>query len=315
MKAAVVRAAGQTPVYGDFAEPEPAAGEIRVAVAAAALSPLARSRASGGHYSVAGGGFPAVAGVDGVGRRDDGRRVYFLLPRPPFGAMAERTVVAAAHCAPIPDGLDDMTAAAIANPGMSSWAALKERAKLKAGETVLINGATGAAGHLAMQAARHFGAGKVIATGRNLEALARLDADATIALSDDWAALDDAFCRQFAAGIDVVVDYLWGRSAERMLAAASKASPVDRPLRFVQVGNASGPNVTLPGAVLRSKPIALIGSGLGSVPTDRLIADIGELLAAAAGRFTIAARAVPLAEVERAWGEAGDARLVFTVGA
>jgi NADPH:quinone reductase-like Zn-dependent oxidoreductase len=316
MKAAVVRAAGQTPVYDDFADPEPASGEVRVAVAAAALSPLARSRAAGAHYSVAGGGFPAVAGVDGVGRLDDGRRVYFLLPRAPWGAMAERTVALATQIAPLPDGLDDVTAAAIANPGMSSWAALKERARLQPGETVLINGATGTAGHLAIQIARHFGAAKVIAVGRNLEALNALHADATIALTEDWATVDDAFARQFAAGIDVVVDYLWGRSAERLLAAAAKASAADRPLRFVQVGAASGPNVTLPGAVLRSKPIALIGSGLGSVPNDRLIADIGELLqAAATRRFRLDAKAVPLSDVESAWGARGDARVVFTIDA
>lgn len=112
-----------------------------------------------------------MAGVDGVGRLDDGRRVYFVFPRPPQGAMAERTVVAMERCLPLPDGLDDVTAAALANPGMSSWAALEERARLKTGETVLVNGATDAAGRLAVQIARHLGSGKVIATGRNVEAL------------------------------------------------------------------------------------------------------------------------------------------------
>ena len=142
-----------------------------------------------------------MVGVDGVGRLDDGRRVYFILPRAPWGAMAERAVAPATQIAPLPEGLDDATAAAIANPGMSSWAAFKERAKLKAGETVLINGATGSAGRLAVQIAKHFGAKKVIATGRNAEALralAVLGADATIALGDDEAALEDCFRRQFA---------------------------------------------------------------------------------------------------------------------
>jgi len=319
MKAAIVRAAGRTPVYGDFAEPTPAPGENRIAVTAAALSPLARSRAAGAHYSVS-GAFPAVVGVDGVGRLDDGRRVYFLLPRPPWGAMAERAVAPVAHCAPAPDGLDDVTAAAIANPGMSSWAAFKERAKLKAGETVLINGATGAAGRLAVQIAKHLGAKRVIATGRNpdaLRALAALGADAAIPLVDDEAALEDRFKRQFAEGIDVVVDYLWGKSAERLLAAAAKGLKEGAALRFVHVGAASGPHIALPGAVLRSSAIALMGSGLGSVPVDRLAAGIGELLqAAATGGFTIPVRAVPLSDVERAWGEGdGAGRTVFTIGA
>jgi NADPH:quinone reductase-like Zn-dependent oxidoreductase len=316
MKAAIVRAAGQTPVYGDFAEPTPGPGENPVTVTAAALSPLARGRAAGVHYSVS-GAFPAVAGVDGVGRLDDGRRVYFLLPRAPWGAMAERAVAPAMQIAPLPDELDDVTAAAIANPGMSSWAAFKERAELKAGETVLVNGATGAAGSLAVQIAKHFGAKRVVATGRNRQALRALGADATIALGDDEAALADRFRSQFAEGVDVVVDYLWGKSAERLLVAASSSLAEGASLRFVQVGSISGPNITLPGAVLRAKAIALMGSGLGSVPLDRLAADIGELLQAAATRgFTIPVKAVPLSEVERAWSESdGAARTVFTIDA
>jgi len=319
MKAAIVNAAGQSPVYGEFAEATPAAGERRIAVAAAALSPLARARAAGAHYSAT-GQYPAVVGVVGVGRLDDGRRVYFMLPRAPWGAMAEFAVAPAPQIAPLPEGLDDATAAAIANPGMSSWAALKERAKLKGGETVLINGATGSAGRLAVQIAKHFGAKRVIATGRNpeaLRALAVLGADATIALGDDEAALEDRFRSQFAEGIDVVVDYLWGKSAERLLVAAAKGLQEDASLRFVQVGSASGPNIALPGAVLRSKAIALMGSGLGSVPRDKLAADIGELLQAAATRgFTIPLRTVPLSQVERAWGESDSAaRTVFTIDA
>src|ERR1700712_1801164 len=109
MRAAVVREAGQPPVYGEFPAPVPQVDEILITVTAAALSQLDRSRASGMHYSSA-GAFPFVAGVDGVGRTDDGRRVYFVLPQAPHGAMAERTVAPAAHILPVPDGLDDVTA-------------------------------------------------------------------------------------------------------------------------------------------------------------------------------------------------------------
>ena len=185
---------------------------------------------------------------------------------------------------------------------------------------MLINGATGSAGRLAVQIAKHFGAKRVIATGRNPEALrslAALGADATIALGRRRGGARGRFRAQFAEGVDVVIDYLWGNSAERLLVAAAKGLQEGASLRFVQVGAASGPNIALPGAVLRSKAITLMGSGLGSVPRDRLTADIGELLQAAATRgFTIPLRAVPLSEVERAWGE-GDsaARTVFTIGA
>jgi hypothetical protein len=160
MKAAIVLGAGQTPIYRDFADPVPSSSENRITVSAAAISPVVKSRASGTHYSSS-GQFPFVVGIDGVGRLDDGRRVYFFLPKTPHGSMAEQTVVPSAQCSLLPDGLDDVTAAAIANPGMSSWAAYKERAKLKAGETVLVNGATGTAGRLAVQIAKHLGAKKV----------------------------------------------------------------------------------------------------------------------------------------------------------
>src|SRR5271156_3299048 len=170
MKAAIITAAGKTPAYGDFNEPIARSGEEVITVSASALSQFSKSRSSGSHYS-ADGVFPAVAGADGVGRTADGRRVYFVLPEAPYGALAERSLVRSERCVPVPDGLDDTTAAAIANPGMSAWVALLERASLQPGETVLVNGATGTAGRLAIQLAKYLGAGKVIATARNAEEL------------------------------------------------------------------------------------------------------------------------------------------------
>ena len=237
MKAAIVQGAGQTPVYGDIAEPVPAAGENRITVTAAAISHVVKSRASGQHYSSS-DQFPFVVGIDGVGRLDDGSRVYFVMPRAPYGSMAERTVAPSALCLPLPDELDDATAAAIANPGMSSWAAYTERAKLKPGESVLVNGATGTAGRLAVQIARHLGAGKIIATGRDVEVLRQLEAlgaDVTIPLTDDEAVLEASFREQFKQGVDVVIDYLWGKSAERLLITGAKAG-AERGARPVRAG-------------------------------------------------------------------------------
>ncbi len=317
MQAAIVREAGQEPTYGDFAEPVAAEGEELLSVRAAAISQVVRSRASGRHYSSA-GAFPFVPGVDGVGRRGDGRRVYFFFPRAPYGSMAERTVVPAALCVPLPDDLDDVTAAAIANPGMSSWAAYTERAQLKAGETVLVNGATGAAGRLAVQIARHLGARKVIATGRNAAALRdveALGADVVIPLGDDAHALETAFQGQFAAGVDVVVDYLWGRSAEALLTAAAKAGPDAVPIRYVEVGSVSGAEIALPSAVLRSTAIELMGSGIGTIPLPRLTAVIRDLLGAAVpAGLRVATHTVPLSEVEAAWRrDDSRSRTVLTV--
>ncbi|BCG77340.1 quinone oxidoreductase family protein [Mesorhizobium sp. 113-3-3] len=318
MKAAIVSSAGQTPVYGDFPDPVPAPGENLVTVTATAISHVVKSRASGSHYSSA-GQFPFIVGIDGVGRLKDGSKVYFALPRAPNGSMAERTVVPEAHCVALPDGLDDITAAAIANPGMSSWAAFTERAKLKPGETVLVNGATGTAGRLAVQIARHLGARKIIATARNaaaLDAVAALGADVMIPLIEDGAALEENFKRQFKEGVDVVVDYLWGSSAQRLLIAAAKAGADAVPIRFVQIGAVSGSDITLPSAVLRSSAIALMGSGIGSVPLDRFIACTGDLLRAVVpAGLQIDTTPVPLADVEQAWArDDSTRRTVFTLG-
>ncbi len=318
MKAALILAAGQTPVYGDFPEPIPSEGENHISVTAASLSHVTRSRASGTHYSSR-GTIPFVVGVDGVGRLTDGRRVYFVLPTTPFGSMAEQSIVRASQCIPLPDELDDVTAAAIAIPGMSSWAALQESAKFQAGETVLINGATGASGRLAVQIAKYLGARKVIATGRNPEALkslTALGADMTIPLVEDEEALEQAFLKPFHEGVDVVLDYLWGPSMERLLIAATKAGEDGVPIRFLHIGSASGAlSISLPSPVLRSSAIQLMGSGMGSIPLNRLLKAIeGVLQAAVAGKFEIATTTVPLFQVEDAWSrEIHQSRTVFLV--
>jgi NADPH:quinone reductase-like Zn-dependent oxidoreductase len=308
MKAALITGPGQGPILADFQDPKPAPGDHLITVSAAAISHVVKSRASGTHYS-ASGQFPFIPGIDGIGITESGNRVYFVLPEAPFGSMAERVAVPAAHCVPVPDDLDDVTAAALANPGLSSWAAYVERAKLRPGETVLVNGATGTSGRLAVQIAKHLGAGKVIATGRNQAALAEIGADITLSLEEDFRPF-------FAEGIDVVIDYLWGKSAEALLIAAAKAGPEARPIRFVQVGAISGGDITLPSAVLRSSAIELMGSGIGSVRLERLIACIGDLLLAApAAGFKIAVTPVPLSEVEQAWPkDDGQRRTVFLIG-
>ncbi|NYE31073.1 NADPH:quinone reductase-like Zn-dependent oxidoreductase [Rhodanobacter sp. K2T2] len=318
MKAALIKEPGNLPVYTDFREPVATEGLVRVRVAASSLSHVTKSRAAGSHYS-ASGRFPLVPGVDGTGTLEDGTRVYFVLPEAPFGAMAEYCLVKQNRCIPLPAALDDVTAAAIAIPGMSSWAAFVERAKLAEGETVLINGATGSSGALAVQIAKHLGAGKVIATGRNVEALhslRALGADVTINLAQDESALESEFQHHFRAGVGAVLDYLWGPSASLLLAAAAKAAEDAVPLRFVQIGSISAPTITLPSSALRSTAIELMGSGIGSVPMPRIFAAITQLLNATVPQgFQMATHAVPLSMVASGWAEAeGRARTVFTMG-
>ncbi|WP_213806901.1 zinc-binding alcohol dehydrogenase family protein [Granulicella sp. dw_53] len=324
MKAAVVTAAGKTPVYGDFDRPVAKTGEELITVRASALSQFSKSRASGSHYS-SNGDFPAVAGSDGVGLTQDGRRVYFALPQAPFGALAELCPVPSDQCLELPDSLDDITAAAIANPGMSAWTALVERAHLVAGETVLINGATGTAGRLAVQLAKYLGAAKVIATGRNaeeLEEVKKLGADVvipfTLGLLHPSGAKDyeNALRQVFVSGIDVVIDYLWGESAKTLIVAIAKTVEDATPVRFVHVGGASREeNIELPGAALRSSAILLMGSGVKSVRQPVLLQAIREVFAVVqpAG-LKIATKVVPISEVERVWDNAtGKQRIVFSI--
>lgn len=314
MKAAVVFDLNDGPIWADFSEPQPAAGYTLIDVRAAAISHVVKGRASGRHYSFD-GSLPFVVGIDGVGMTSDGQRVYFAFPSAPFGSMAQRAPVALQNCLPLPDALDDISAAAMANPGMSAWAALVKRAQFQAGETVLINGATGSAGQLAVQIARYFGAKKIIATGRNTQALAALAADECINLTADEQTLNAQFAAASAGQIDVVVDYLWGRSAELLLPMLAKYTPGDKPVRYVQVGSLAGADIALNGAVLRAAPLQLMGSGIGSLTMPQLLAATGEMLQAAVpGQFTIATTPLPLRDVATAWPrDNSQKRTVFTL--
>jgi len=217
----------------------------------------------------------------------------------------------------LPDDIDDAQAAAIANPGMSAYLSIKERAGLVRGETILILGATGVAGHLAIQAARHLGASRIIAAGRNLDALAGENIDAPISLNQPDDAIRDAFAVEAKKGIDVVIDYLWGHPTELLLQAlATGFDPSSaRATRLVEVGESAGKTISLPGATLRSIDLKMMGSGFGSFPLRRILEAIPTLFSlSAAGVLTVAVEPVPLAEVESAWTrkESGR-RIVFTL--
>jgi NADPH2:quinone reductase len=318
MNAAVVYDHKQPPRYATFDDPVPAEGEWLVAVSAAGLHQVVKSLANGTHYGST-GELPFVPGVDGVGRLDGGRRIYFGAARSPYGTFAERGLASSPLSVEVPDGLDDVTAAGIANPGMSSWVALAARAQFVAGESVLVLGATGVAGQLAVQIAKRLGARRVVAAGRNpkaLEELESLGADAIVSLDQERDALVAALRREVAQDpVDVVLDYLWGAPAEALLAALahkglSRATPR---IRHVQIGSSAGPAISLPAAALRSSAIELLGSGFGSASLDQIVRAVADFFKlAAAEPFRFQAKAVPLQEVESAWNapESG-VRLVF----
>jgi NADPH2:quinone reductase len=316
MKAAVLHAFGQPPRYDDFPDPEPGADEAIVRVRAASLKNVDRARAKGTHYDRH-AELPVVCGVDAVGVLDDGTRVYCGGPRAPYGTMAERTVVSRGWTMAVPDAVDDVQAAALPNPALSSWLPLVWRAKLERGETVLVLGATGVAGKLAVQIAKHLGAGRVVAAGRNarvLETLPELGADAVVALNQSDDDLTAAFRR--AGPFDVVLDYLWGRPTTVLLGALGGHDLRAEPMRtrVVEIGSMAGPTIPLSAETLRSAWVEIHGSGGGSIPRAAIFETLPKMWAlAATGALRVDTDAVPLADVERAWQrqDLGGRRLVF----
>jgi NADPH2:quinone reductase len=316
MKAAVVHDFQLPPTYTEFPDPVPEADELVVDLTAAALSPLSRSQASGKHYSST-GELPLIPGNDGVGRLADGRRVYFVASHFPFGAMAEKSLASTRAFLELPSSLDDANAAAIANPGMSSWAALNVQAKLVAGETVLVHGATGSAGQLATKIAKHLEAGRVIAVGRGSSGLGQVIADEHIDMDQTPEELLARLRAVFTQGVDVILDYLWGAPAELLFEAIKgNGGPAGEPrIRFVQIGTVAGPKISLAGESLRSSGLRLMGSGLGSVSRSDLLTSIaGVFQAAATSDLKVETEVVPLSEVQEAWNrDTHGKRLVFQV--
>lgn len=307
MKAAIAKVLGEVPTLGDFEEPTALEGEVIVDVIAAGIKQLDRAIVKGVHYSSP-KTLPIVPGTDGVGRLQDGTRVYFSSFRQPFGAMAEKAP--ASWSIPVPEGVDDATAAALINPALAAWLPLAWRAKLQPGETVLIIGATGTSGKLAITAARSLGAGRIVAAGRRQSVLDTLGADATVDLTLEGDALVAAFAEAAGPdGYDVIVDYIWGPATEALLSTltnhdlSSHAGSSDHGIRLVNVGSMASPTICLPAAVLRSSHLHILGSGTGNFPPiPEMKKIVGEILdLAAEGKVTVETQVFALADIAQAW--------------
>ena len=304
MHAAIVTAFDQAPSYQEVAEPQPAAHETVVEVLAAGLHPRVRSQADGSHYTST-DELPLVPGIDGVGRREDGTLTYFVLPDTRHGAMAERVAIDPRRSVPLPDGTDPVLVAAAMNPAMSSWVALRRRIEFRAGRSVLVLGAGGNAGRLAVQVAKHLGAARVVAVGRGLrdpQPLLTLGADEVV----DLGARPETVASGLAAtgrDVDVVLDYLWGRPAADALRAIVPARvDDDQLLTWVQIGSVAGPDAPVPSAALRATRLQIVGSGQGSIPARDILAELPALVTQiCAGGLDIGARSVPLSAVTDAW--------------
>jgi NADPH:quinone reductase-like Zn-dependent oxidoreductase len=296
MRAAVLHAHGAVPEVGEFRDPEPASDAVVLEVLAAALNPVDLRIASGA-YPLERFEPPYVVGKEGVGRRDDGSLVYFDMRVPPYGAIAERTLIEADHGYPVPEGLDPALAVCLGVSGLAAWLGLEWRGRLAAGETVLVLGASGVVGQIAVQAAKLLGAGRVVAAARDEAALARavsLGADALVPLGrdDPAAALREAS----GDGYDLVLDPLWGEPALAAMGAIKRFG------RLVQLGQSAGAEATVPSAAIRNKPIELIGHTNFAADEERKAAAFERMARhALAGEIAVAIERLGLDDVPAAW--------------
>ena len=323
MKAAILEMYGQAPVHQDFADPIPQNNEqVLLNVKAASVKNIDKLRAGGKHYA-SHKELPAIVGLDGVGILENGQRVY---AQGITGMIAEKALIARNRFTPLPDGIDDIIAAALPNAAMGAAMAIRLRGNMQKGNTIVINGATGVTGRLAVQVAKHYGAAKIIATGRNaalLEKLKGLGADEVISLTQK----DDDFVNQIKqinkeTPVNVVIDYLWGHPAELIIQSllGNGLGMPERPVRFVSVGDMAGETISLPSGILRSSFLEILGSGLGSFSQSdwktfntQLLPELFQL--AADGKLILETQTEKLADIETVWNQDIDdgKRLVISM--
>jgi NADPH:quinone reductase-like Zn-dependent oxidoreductase len=304
MKAAVLHQLGATPKYEDFPDPTPEESEVLVQVKAVPLENVDKAVARGTHYASSQflPQLPAVVGFDGLGMLEDGRLVGFGGIRPPYGAMAEKTVVR--FTVPVPDGIDPAIAATVPSSALTALFPLKWGAQLQPGQTVLINGATGFAGKLAVQVAKLLGAGRVVGTGRDeaaLKSLNDLGADSVIDLKQSDEKIVEDF--QAESGYHIILDFLWGRPTELLISALTphELAFAKHSIRLIQAGEMAGATISLPADALRTSGLEIIGAGAGI--TAESIAEganqVWEWIRA--GKLRADIEQVPLSEIEIAW--------------
>lgn len=309
MKAAVVFEKGSAPQYADFPEPEISnKNEVLVTVKAASIKNLDKARASGKHYSTENEAHqPTIVGSDGVGYLENGSKVYFFSKK---GTVAEKAIANSQMMVPIPEGLDFSVAAALPNAVMGSAMALKFKADIKPGSVVLVNGATGITGRIAVQIAKVYGASKIIVTGRNeesLQALLELGADEAVSLQLS----DEDFKKQIkgihnASPVDIIIDYIWGHSVEMILSAFKGDGTFSHKTKLITIGGMSGDAIQLSSQILRATDIQISGSGLGSWTKEESALLFSEIIpemfqAAVEGKIKIETENVDIKNIEAVW--------------
>jgi NADPH:quinone reductase-like Zn-dependent oxidoreductase len=302
MRAALIEQIGEPPTVGEAAEPKRGPGQALVQVTAAALNPIDIAIGAGRFY----GGSPDppyIPGREAVGRvleadtLEPGTQIWFM----GSGTFAEYALADEASALILPDGTDHALAAALGIAGLTGWLAVEWRAHMRKGEKVLVLGATGVVGLVAVQAARILGAGRIVAAGRDAEALEKAreaGADAVVPLLEGChpSHLGQQFREAAGGPVDVVIDPLWGEPA----AAAVEAGAFSG--RMVQLGQSAGAEATLRSGDIRGKSFAILGFTVGHVPRERQAEAYRRLLQhASSGELMVERETLPLDWAGEAW--------------
>lgn len=306
MRAALIDGPDTGPRIRDIPIPEPGPNEELIALSAAALNPHDQVVAAGINFARP---YPYVTGGEGVGQTRAGRRVYVGQQRPPHGTMAEYTVATAERIIPIPDELSDAQALSIGNAGTTGWLALTWKGQLEAGQSVLVTAATGAVGQVAVQAAKVLGAGRVVAAGRNRQALDLLRARG----ADEAIVIDDEFEQNLAVtageGFDLVLDGLYGDYVGPLVRATRAGG------RVVNFGMRAGRSATISGLELKGRDLMMFAATLAG---PRRIREAYERMVDLVldGAMTVQTRQLALEDIATAWqlqSDSPNAKLVLTV--
>jgi NADPH2:quinone reductase len=322
MKAAVIYKFGDTPRYEEFPDPVPSQGDSIIHVKAVVLENFDKVTVAGTHYASKAQYpvFPAIVGHNGVGVLEDGTLVAFGGTKPPYGTMAEKAVVPqkfSMFMSKVPQGIAPEMAAAVLSTALVSFLPLRYGVKLQAGETVLINGVSGASGRVAVQIAKKLGAEKIIGTGRNeeaLKALSKLGVDVTINTTQSDEDLAKAFTGAAPKGYDIVLDFLWGKPTEVFLRTLvpKEASFVTHRTRFVQIGESAGPTISLPAEAIRTSGLELLGAS--NIPPEAVPDALKEIWKwVEDGALQIDIEKVPLSNIAEAWKEKTDGKRIVII--
>lgn len=311
MRAVRIEEWGGRPRTEEVPDPEPGPGEVLVALRAASVNPVDLAIGSGRFYADL-PQLPYTPGVEAVGEvvrgggLVPGTRVW---TRRHWGGLADLRVVPVEECHPVPDGVDDHLAVGLGVAGLAGWMPVAERGALGPGERVLVLGANGSVGRVALWSARARGAGRVVAAARSAS-LAGLEALADAVVPYEGDDLPGRLRAALGGPADLVVDPVWGAPAVAALTVLGRRG------RLVQVGNAAGPEAAVPAGPLRGGLLDIRGFSMLVEDAAEVGRAYGDLCRAAARHgLELPVAVFPLEDARAAWERqaAGPSRVKVVV--